>query len=43
MKIINNTILIFVLLAVWSCETSPEANIVMLVTANVHGQLDPCG
>jgi hypothetical protein len=43
MKTLKNTILIFALLGIWSCGKSPQADVVMLVTANGHGQLDPCG
>ncbi|MDP6532818.1 MAG: hypothetical protein QGH89_03240 [Candidatus Marinimicrobia bacterium] len=43
MKFVFRSILILSLVGIWSCSKSPQADIVMLVSANVHGQLDPCG
>lgn len=37
--------LVLVFLALWSCsKTEPvSGEVTFVVTANVHGQLDPCG
>jgi len=44
MNILKNTILLSLILNLVSCGKSEKTgSVTMMVTANVRGQLDPCG